>query len=310
VISIIIVNWNSGGLLENCVRSLLAHATGCEIIIVDNASTDSSLSFAESAGANLTILRNDRNAGFAGGNNIGWRTCKGDHILFLNPDTECFPESIPRLQQTLINDRAIWAVGGRLVNESGDSRLNFNVRSFPSIGSVAAEMFFMDEIWPSNPWTRTMRIAGIDHSIDVDQPAAACLMVSRAALESIGGFDEEFYPAWFEDVDLCRRIRAQGGRIQYRPDACFLHQGGYSLGQMSLQDFLESFHSNQIRYFRKHHGLSAALRVQRLIVLGLKIRAGLCMIHSPAPNLSRTASSKMFRGAARSISKLLEAERK
>ena len=306
MVSIIIVNWNSGRLLERCVRSLIAHAGGCQIIVVDNASTDSSLSFADGAGADVSVLRNDRNAGFAGGNNLGWRMSKGDHILFLNPDTECFPESIIRLQQTLVDDRAIWAVGGRLVSASGNSQLNFNVRSFPSIGSVAAEMLFIDSIWPSNPWTRTVRISGIDHPVDVDQPAAACLMVSRAALESIGGFDETFYPAWFEDVDLCRRIRSQGGRIQYRPDACFLHQGGYSLGQMTLQDFLESFHANQIRYFRKHHGARAASRVRRLIVTGLFMRAGISMIHAPGADGSRMAASKMFWNAARRILKLRE----
>jgi N-acetylglucosaminyl-diphospho-decaprenol L-rhamnosyltransferase len=304
VVSIIIVNWNSGQLLENCVRSLLANAAGCEIIIVDNASTDSSLNFADKIGAGLSILRNDRNAGFAAANNFGWRTSKGDPILFLNPDTECLPESVRRLEQTLKNDSAVWAVGGRLTSPSGKSQSDFNVRSFPSIGSVASEMFFIDEIWPSNPWSRRMRIDNANRSLDVDQPAAACLMVSRAALESIGGFDEAFYPAWFEDVDLCRRIRGHGGRIAYEPGACFLHHGGYSLDRMSLQDFLESFHTNQIRYFGKHHGPKAALRVKRLVVLGLYIRAGFSMIYPPARNLSRAASSRMFRNAARCILKM------
>ncbi len=307
MVSVIIVNWNSGKLLESCVRSLLAHAAGCEIIIVDNASTDSSLSFADSIEANLTILRKERNAGFAAANNLGWRAGKGEHVLFLNPDTECRPEAIAQLQQTLMANPTVWAVGGRLVNPSGKSQVDFNVRSFPSVRSVAAEMFFIDELWPSNPWTRTAPIAGADHPLDVDQPAAACLMVSRAALESVGGFDEAFYPAWFEDVDLCRRIRSQGGRIQYQPNASFVHYGGYSLEKMSLQDFLESFHTNQIRYFRKHHGIKAALRVQRLIQSGLIIRAGLSLIHSPAQGLSRTAASKMFRSAARSISRMFEA---
>jgi N-acetylglucosaminyl-diphospho-decaprenol L-rhamnosyltransferase len=304
VVSIIIVNWDSGRLLESCVRSLLDNAAGHQIVIVDNASTDSSLSFADRIGSDVSILRNDRNTGFAAASNAGWRASKGDSILFLNPDTECLPGSIDRLEQTLKSDSAIWAVGGRLVSPSGKSQKDFNVLSFPSIGSVASEMFFIDEIWPSNPWSRRIRIGHADRALDVDQPAAACLMVSRKALESIGGFDEAFYPAWFEDVDLCRRIRNQGGRIQYEPSACFLHHGGYSLARMSLQDFLESFHTNQIRYFGRHHGPSAALRVKRLIVLGLFMRAGISMIYPPARNLSRAASSKIFRSAARRILKV------
>ena len=309
MISIVIVNWNSGQLLENCVRSLLANAAGCQIIIVDNASADSSLSFADKIGADLSILRNNRNIGFAAGNNLGWRASKGDRILFLNPDTECLPESISRLEQTLVSDPAIWAVGGRLVSPTGKSQMDFNVRSFPTIGSVASEMFFLDEIWPSNPWSHSVHPDDGGQPVDVDQPAAACLMVSRAALESIGGFDEAFYPAWFEDVDLCRRIRNQGGRIQFQPNARFLHHGGYSLGRISRQDFLESFHTNQIRYFRKHYGPRAASRVRRLILLGLFLRAGLSMIHSPATEMSRAAASKMFWNAARHIFRLREAEK-
>ena len=304
MISIVIVNWNSGTLLENCVRSLLANAAGREIIIVDNASVDSSLNFAGKIGTNLLILRNDRNIGFAAANNLGWQAGKGDSILFLNPDTECLPESAERLEQTLKSSAAIWAVGGRLMSPAGKPQLNFNVQSFPSVASVASEMLGIDEIWPLNPWCRRMRIGNAERALDVDQPAAACLMVSRSALEFIGGFDGAFYPAWFEDVDLCRRIRNQGGRIQYEPNAAFLHHGGYSLDRMSLQDFLESFHTNQIRYFGKHCGPEAALRVKRLILLGLYIRAGISIFHAPAGNISRAAASKMFRGAARSIMKV------
>ena len=307
MISIVIVNWNSGPLLERCVRSLIENASGCQIAVVDNASDDSGLSFAEKLGADLCILRNKRNVGFAAGNNLGWRASGGDRILFLNPDTECLPGSILCLEQTLQSDPAIWAVGGRLVHPAGKTRSDFNVRSFPSIGSVAAEAFFLDEVWPSNPWSHVMRLDNVSQPVDVDQPAAACLMVSRAALESIGGFDEAFYPAWFEDVDLCRRIRERGGRIQYQPGARFLHHGGYSLGRMSRQDFLETYHTNQIRYFGKHHGPLAATRVRRLILVGLFLRAGLSMIHSPVGPVSRVAAAKMFWTVSRHILRLREA---
>jgi N-acetylglucosaminyl-diphospho-decaprenol L-rhamnosyltransferase len=301
VISIVIVNWNSGQFLENCVRSLLAHAAGCPITIVDNASTDASLNFADKIDAKLSVLHNNRNAGFAAGNNLGWRASEGDSVLFLNPDTECLPESVFRLEKTLQSNPDIWAVGGRLISPSGKSPRNFNVRTFPSVGSVTCEMLFIDEVWPSNPWSHFMRTDSIRQPIDVDQPAAACLMISKTALESIGGFDEAFYPAWFEDVDLCLRIRRSGGRIRYQPNAAFLHHGGYSLEHMSRQDFLETFHANQIRYFAKHYGPKAASRVRRLVLLGLFLRSGLSMLHSPAAGISRAAASRMFRNAARHI---------
>ena len=86
MISIVIVNWNSGSLLEGCIRSLLQHAEESEIVIVDNGSEDSSLNFLEEIDSDLKIIRNSQNVGYAAGNNIGWRACNGDMVLFLNPD--------------------------------------------------------------------------------------------------------------------------------------------------------------------------------------------------------------------------------
>ena len=307
MISIVIVNWNSGGLLEKCIRSLSANAEDCQVTIVDNASADSSLDFLDCSAPVVSILRNERNLGFAAGCNLGWRASNGDHVLFLNPDTECLPGSASRLQHTFELDPTIWAAGGRLIHSHGKSRTDFNVRSFPSLASVAADAFFIEEIWPSNPWSHLVRLDEVHTPVDVDQPAAACLMVSKTALESTGGFDENFYPAWFEDVDLCRRIRQLGGRIRYQPEAEFVHHGGYSLELMSRQDFLESFHTNQIRYFLKHHGPGAAARVRRLILAGLYLRTGLSMIHSPVRGLSRAAAVQTFWNAARYIADFREA---
>ena len=305
MISVVIVNWNSGPLLESCVQSLFRNAAGSQIVIVDNDSTDSSLQFAEIIPGPL-IVRNSRNIGFAAANNLGWRASPGTSVLFLNPDTECFPESAACLEQVLAADKSIWAAGGQLVNLAGERQSGY-VRLFPSIRTVAAEMLLIDKIWPSNPWSGINRVAGSTREMDVDQPAAACLMVSRTALEKTGGFDESFRPAWFEDVDLCRRIRNQGGRIRYQPRARFLHHGGYSLGRLSWQDFLECFHANQIRYFQKHQGTQAALRVRRLIVTGLLLRSGLSLVRPLAPNESRKNSAKTYWSAACHISKLSEA---
>jgi N-acetylglucosaminyl-diphospho-decaprenol L-rhamnosyltransferase len=305
--SIVIVNWNSGPHLENCARSLLRNAPTAQIIIVDNASKDSSMHFAGQFQDRLKVLFNEQNIGFAAANNIGWQASEGNRVLFLNPDTECSPGAVECLEQTMGSDDGIWAAGGQLLDPSGKPQMGFNIRLFPSFGSVAAEMLFMDEIWPSNPWTGPNHLPGSSPEMDVDQPAAACLMVSRHALESTGGFDEAFYPAWFEDVDLCRRIHAKGGRIRYQPGARFLHHGGYSLGQMPRQGFLESFHRNQIRYFRKHHGIQASIRVKRLILLGLLTRGLLSIAYPLVPGQSRAASAGIFWKAARTVSKINEA---
>ncbi len=306
MVSIIIVNWNSGRLLDNCVQSLIRNAAGCQIIVVDNASTDSSLTFLEGMGAEVSVLRNSRNLGFAAANNLGWRESKGTRILFLNPDAESLPGSVECLDSALSADDGVWAAGGCLLSPSGQSQPDFNVRSFPTVGKVAADMLFLDEVRRLGPRARYRRADCGAVAMDVDQPAAACLMVQRTALESAGGFDESFRPAWFEDVDLCKRIRNQGGRIRYEPGARFIHHGGYSLSRMPRQDFLESFHANQIRYFRKHHGPRIAGRVRKIVILGLLLRSAFSIAYPLAPGSSRLSSARVFWIAARRIGKLRE----
>ena len=117
----------------------------------------------------------------------------------------------------------------------------------------------------------------------------------------------KIFPAWFEDVDLCRRIRNEGGRIRYQPRARFFHHGGHSLERLPRKDFLEFFHRNQIRYFRKHHGPRPATQVKRLIVTGLFMRSALSLAFPLAPNLSRAAWARTFWDVARRISAQREA---
>lgn len=303
MVSVVIVNWNSGPFLRRCILSLERYAPQCRIITVDNASTDDSHRAAVASRPDITLICNDSNRGFATACNQGWRTAESEHILFLNPDTECCDGSVAALEQTFAADETIWAAGGCLVGADGRPQYDFNVRRFPTIGSVSSEMFFLDEFRGLFRKRRSGEAMHPGEAMDVDQPAAACLMVTRNALDSIGGFDESFYPAWFEDVDLCFRIRETGSRIRYQPKARFLHHGGYSLQGMSGDDFLIYFHKNQIRYFRKHRGLPAALYVQKLIILGLLLRAAGSFLYPLASGASRVQSAGIFWRALSKISR-------
>jgi N-acetylglucosaminyl-diphospho-decaprenol L-rhamnosyltransferase len=297
MVSIVIVNWNSGPLLERCIRSLLEHAAGCEIVVVDNDSKDNSIVFAGRTGLQPKLIRNPENAGFAAACNQGWRSSTGELILFLNPDTEALPGATAKLAENFGGKPGIWAAGGRLLDEAGNQQAGFNLRSFPSLAAAAAELLLLDEIWPRNRWTRRYRMTDWDYDSpgDVDQPAAACLMARRSRLEQLDGFDERFRPAWFEDVDLCKRMRDAGGRIVYEPGARFLHHGGASLSSLGKEEFLRYYHANQIRYFDKHCGRAAAIRLRRLVIAGLRLRALLRIHRKPL----RTAYWNAARAFAR-----------
>lgn len=306
MISIVIVNWNSGSALQRCVRSIVQHAPECETLVVDNASEDSSLLDAESVAESITFIRNPSNLGFAGGCNRGWRLTSGDPILFLNPDAECKAGAVDRLARALEMDSAAAAAGGALVSPSG--KREASVRSFPTLGSVRAELLLLDQIWPQNPWTRRYRLLEWDHSSDreVDQPAGACLLVRRAMLEKCEGFDERFHPAWFDDVDLCKRIRDLGGKILYISDAVFIHHGASSLNMLGLENFLFHFHTNQIRYFRKHHGEGAAKTIRRWILAGIRLRALLGILLPRARAARRGMDSREYLRVARRLAEARE----
>ncbi len=302
-ISVVIVNWNSGPFLERGVLAILDQGCGYEVILVDNHSEDASLYFADRLADRIDTIRNETNLGFAAANNIGWRRSQGDLVLFLNPDAEALRGSIEQLALPLRADPAIWAAAGSLLTPQGCPQIGFNIRAFPTLGSVFAETFFLDEVLPRNPWTRRYRAADFDYnsSQDVDQPAGACLMVRKSALERLGGFDESFRPAWFEDVDFCRRLRGAGGRIRYVSQARFIHQGGSSLHRLGREEFLEYFHRNQVLYFTRHHGGRAAARVRMLAVAGLRLRAALSLIHPLVKGSRRSACAGLFWSAARRV---------
>lgn len=221
------------------------------------------------------MSRISTNAGFGPGCNQGWRIAKGDPVLFLNPDTECLPGSVAILEKGLSSNPDFWAAGGMLLDRSQKPQSSFNVRAVPCLGSTAAELLLLDEIFPRNRWMRRYRMTDRhwESAGEVDQPAAACLLVRKPVLERLEGFDERFTPAWFEDVDLCKRIHTAGGKIAFDPLARFVHHGGISLRTLTREEFLRHYHRNQILYFQKHHGNAASRRVRRLVIAGLRLRA-------------------------------------
>ena len=232
-IAILIVNWNARDPLVRCLDSLasLPH----QVVVVDNASEDGSADHVARRFPEVTLVRSPTNLGFAGGVNRARREAasgrgpKADRLLLLNPDTVASGDAIDALATALAEDASIGAVGGRLVHADGSPQSGFNVRRFPTLGSFAMDLLLIDQVWTDNPWTRHYLARDLDDGqdaapTDVDQPAAACLMVRAGAFDAIGGMDERFHPAWFEDVDFCRRLIAARYRIRFEPRATFVHR--------------------------------------------------------------------------------------
>jgi N-acetylglucosaminyl-diphospho-decaprenol L-rhamnosyltransferase len=272
-VSVLIVSWNARDCLARCLHTL--DRTPHEVIVVDNASQDGSADLVRRDFPAVRLIASTRNLGFAGGVNLARREASAPRLLLLNPDAEAAPGAIDRLADVLDAEPGAAAVAGRLVNADGSPQEGFNVRRLPTLASLVFDLLFIDHLWPGNPVTSRYYARDLDpdSSAEVEQPAAACMMVRAEVFDRLGGMDERFHPAWFEDVDFCLRMREAGHRIRYEPAAGFVHRGGVARDALGPRAFSRTFHANMVRYVHKHHGAAAALVIRGLIAAGALPRA-------------------------------------
>jgi GT2 family glycosyltransferase len=126
----------------------------------------------------------------------------------------------------------------------------------------------------------------------IGQPAAAALALRRSVFREVGGFDERFHPAWFEDVDLAVRLAAARQRIVYLPQAVFRHRQGDSVGQLGYGRFLWTYPRTLVRYATKHHGPRAAAAVRALLPVGIVARTALLPVRRPRRAPDRAAAAR------------------
>lgn len=253
-----IVNWNSGHRLRACLESLLATTTSAEILVIDNASTDASVESVDGFRNRVHFVRNSVNRGFAAAVNQAFHSTSTSYVLVLNPDIRAMPGAISMLEDFLDTHPEVAAIGGN----AGDK---YWPRDFPTVATLVRENLGLTK------GTRGQTHRPLE-PFAVDQPAAAALMIRRDAYDEVDGFDEQFYPAWYEDVDFCRRVKAAGWEIYFAPAAQFAHEGGYTAKTMGAQNFLVAYYGNQLRYASKHLGAAGVNIVRASMAAGLLAR--------------------------------------
>ncbi len=261
---IVIVNWNSGNRLRQCLRSI---PSGFEVVVVDNASEDLKQSGIPLQGFQCApfLIRNLRNEGFAGAANLGATGCDRDFLLFLNPDVAFAGDVSADAMLRLLQERPDGAAAtGKLMlppTHTASQGAVSLIRPLPTLSSALADILFLDELG-----TKASQCpSGV---AEIAQAPGACLLIRRRIFKELGGFDASFYPAWFEDVDLCRRLRDRGLKIFYQPESVFYHEGGYSTRRMTGSEFNRIFYGNMIRYFEKHHGKLATATLKIAVPMG------------------------------------------
>ncbi len=247
----VIVNWNSGLHLGKLLRSLGAsHAQIKETLVVDNASQRFDGQLAEKH-PHVTFWRQARNLGFAAAANRGIERTSTSFVLLLNPDVQLLPGSLSGLCGALAERPEAGIVCGPLLGDGGIHQKEFQLRPLPNWKNILMDVTCGDALWGNR--NRQVPVGSAGEGVQVEQPAAAYWLLRREAWEDIGGFDVYFFPAWFEDVDFCRRLRSRGWQIWFFADYPARHRGGLALDQLGYRRFVRAYYANLKKYLRKHH---------------------------------------------------------
>ena len=250
-VDVVVVSYNSRATLRACVEPFV-DMDGVDVYVVDNDSRDGSLDTI--ADLPLHAISRAENEGFAAGCNDGWRAGSAPLVLFLNPDARLDGASLRELVDVLASDSRIGIVGPRLL--AADGRLEMSQRRFPTVRSTFAQALFLHRLFPRAAWSDEVvrETAAYDVPASPDWLSGACLLVRRAVLEQIGGWDESFF-LYSEDTDICRRTRDAGFDVRYAPTATATHVGGQSSPRAGLLPMLAE---SRLRYASKHETRATA----------------------------------------------------
>jgi len=252
----VLVNYNAGAELERAIRSISDELAGhaWEGVVVDNASIDGSTAAVETFAAHVRLINNSTNAGFARGVNQGVAATSAPYVLIMNPDCRLMAGAIGALRAVLDAHPQCAIVGPRILNPDGS--VQGSARGDPDMltglfgrtGILRRVVPFMSIARRNVVVDEAIR-SGQD-SVVVDWLSGACMLARRDALAAVNGFDERFFLYW-EDADLCRRLRARGYHVRYAPGATAIHRVGQS-SRTARASAIRAFHESAYLYYATH----------------------------------------------------------
>lgn len=263
-IAAVLVNYNAGDELRVALQSIASELRDrhWEAVVVDNASSDGSAAHVEAFAPRVRLLRNDVNVGFGRGVNQGLKATTAPLVLVMNPDCRLEAGAIDALTAQLGAHEGCAMVGPRILDPDGTEQ--GSARGDPDmLTGVFGRTSRLQRLLPwltvskrnvvsargatnLEPGTRNAE----PETVVVDWLSGACFLARRDALDAVGGFDEGYFLYW-EDADLCRRLRARGHHVRYVPGATAVHRVGHS-SRTAQAASIRAFHQSAYRYYATH----------------------------------------------------------
>lgn len=244
MMTFIIVNYKSERCILNCIASIydkIGSPTSFEIIVVNN-DKEEKLEEASKNYPDVKIVPAGENIGFGAANNLGAELANRKYLVFLNPDVEILSSNVEKILEEFKKNESIGVIGSQLLTPEG------KVQKW----CAGREINIMDLVRNNLGFPKSRKIWRSKGKKEADWVAGTALFVPKKLFDEIGGFDENFF-MYFEDIDLCKRVRNLGKKIIYFPQFCVRHRGGESYQDRKIQK--RDYYKSQEYYFKKHFGL-------------------------------------------------------
>jgi hypothetical protein len=291
-LSIIIVNWNSKDYLRKCLASVFAETRGLdyEIIVIDSASHDGCDRMLREEFPQVRFIQSTVNLGFARANNQAFAVCKGEYVLFLNPDTELRG---PAIQSMLAHARALpdaGTLGCKLLNSDGSIQTSC-IQSFPTILNQVLDTEPLRRRFPQSKLWGMAPLFGADSKPkEVEAVSGACVMMRRSVFEAVGRFSEDYF-MYAEDLDLSYKASRSGLRNYYVPEAVVVHHGGNSSQQVASDFSVVMMRESVWQFLRKTRGGFYGLGYRAAILACASCRLLVLSLTQPWQRLKRRDAS-------------------
>lgn len=279
-LSIVIPTYNAHEWIEQCLDSIRLHHPTCEyeIIAVDDLSTDDTVAIVREKFPDVRLFSNERNLGFGKTVNVGLRAATGEYILVLNNDTWMHAGALDAMIGHLDHHPDTGIVGPRVLNGNGAIQEQCR-RRVPTPSAALLYFTGLARLFPKNPKIAGYLMTAADeHSMtEVDAVSGACLMVRRAVVDQIHGFDEEYY-LYGEDMDFCWRAKLAGWKVCYDPAGTITHFGGQGgTGKKRVYATIE-WHRAMWIFYRKHRAPKVSMPERALVYSGIALKGALAVV--------------------------------
>lgn len=248
LITVIVVNRNRSDLLEKCLGHIFkTDLSGfMEVIVVDNGSTDDSVSMAQRVFPRALIIQGGRNLGFSKANNLAAKKANGRFLLLVNSDAMLERDCPSKLVQLMEKDPQIGMTGPQLLNEDGSPQTSFE--AVPTLATEILNRSLLKRLFPSKYPGKGIKL---HEPTPVPALIGAVMMIRKEALEKLGGFDEQYF-FFLEETDLAVRMRERGYKVFHHPAARALHLHGATASGYRSAARIEFYRSRYI-FFKKHY---------------------------------------------------------